>query len=95
MVGHSIEVRATFEQDVTRDAAIAALEDFPNLTVKDVPTPLEAAGLDETFVDASAKTSPTRRASTSSSWATTSSRARRSNTVQLAELVAQRRAATA
>lgn len=50
MVGHSIEVRASFTSEVTRDEAIAVMDAFPNLTVTDVPTPLEAAGLDETFV---------------------------------------------
>ncbi len=50
MVGHSIEVRATFAQEVDLDAALKALAAFPNLVVEDVPTPLEAAGRDETFV---------------------------------------------
>jgi aspartate-semialdehyde dehydrogenase len=50
MVGHSIQVRATFQEDVTADEAVRVMAAFPNLTVQDVPTPLEAAGLDETFV---------------------------------------------
>ena len=50
MVGHSIAVRATFEQDVDVAEAREALAAFPNLVVEDVPTPLEAAGKDETFV---------------------------------------------
>ncbi len=50
MVGHSIEVRATFGQEVDLEAALEALAAFPNLIVEDVPTPLEAAGRDETFV---------------------------------------------
>lgn len=50
MVGHSIEVRATFEREVDPAEAREVLAAFPNLVVEDVPTPLEAAGKDETFV---------------------------------------------
>lgn len=50
MVGHAIAVRATFERDVDLEAARQALAEFPNLIVEDVPTPLESAGRDETFV---------------------------------------------
>lgn len=50
MVGHAIQVRATFEQEVDPAEAREVLAAFPNLVVEDVPTPLEAAGRDETFV---------------------------------------------
>ncbi len=50
MVGHAVEVRATFERDVNLDEAIAALDAFPNLTVEEAPTPLEWAGHDDTAV---------------------------------------------
>jgi len=50
MVGHAIEVKATYAAEVDRDEALAALRAFPNLIVEDAPTPLEAAGRDETFV---------------------------------------------
>jgi aspartate-semialdehyde dehydrogenase len=50
MVGHAIEVRATFEQPVTVDAALDAMRAFPNLELDDVPTPLEWAGRDEVAV---------------------------------------------
>jgi aspartate-semialdehyde dehydrogenase len=50
MVGHAIEVRATYEREVDLDEAMGALRAFPNLVVQDAPTPLEAAGRDETFV---------------------------------------------
>ena len=50
MVGHAIEVRATFEREVDLGEALEALRAFPNLVVEDAPTPLEAAGRDETFV---------------------------------------------
>ena len=49
-VGHSIAVRASFEQPVDLDEAMGALEEFPNLVVEDAPTPLEGAGRHETFV---------------------------------------------
>jgi aspartate-semialdehyde dehydrogenase len=50
MVGHAIEVRATYARDVDLAEASAALAAFPNLVVQEAPTPLAAAGRDETFV---------------------------------------------
>jgi aspartate-semialdehyde dehydrogenase len=50
MVGHAIEVRASYAREVDLDQALAVLRAFPNLVVEDAPTPLEAAGRDETFV---------------------------------------------
>lgn len=50
MVGHSIAVRATYAREVDLAQALVALEAFPNLIVDPVPTPLEAAGRDDTFV---------------------------------------------
>ncbi len=50
MVGHSIQIRASFKADVVLDRAIAALDAFPNLVVQEAPTPLEWAGRDETAV---------------------------------------------
>ena len=50
MVGHSIQVRATFAQDVDVERAVAACEAFPGLEVMDLPTPLEWAGRDEVAV---------------------------------------------
>jgi len=50
MVGHAIEVKATFAAEVDRAEALEVLGAFPNLVVEDAPTPLEAAGRDETFV---------------------------------------------
>jgi aspartate-semialdehyde dehydrogenase len=50
MVGHAIEVRATFERAVSVDAALEALRAFPNLELDDIPTPLEWAGRDEVAV---------------------------------------------
>ncbi len=50
MVGHAIEVKATYATEVDRSEALEVLHAFPNLIVEDAPTPLEAAGRDETFV---------------------------------------------
>jgi aspartate-semialdehyde dehydrogenase len=50
MVGHAVQVRGTYEREVDLGEALAALEAFPGLVVEEAPTPLEAAGRDETFV---------------------------------------------
>ena len=50
MVGHSIEVRATFERDVDIDAAAAALQAFPGVVLDPLPTPVKYAGRDEVAV---------------------------------------------
>jgi len=50
MVGHGVQVRATFERDVELDRALEVLRAFPNLVLDDVPTPLEYAGRDEVAV---------------------------------------------
>ena len=50
MVGHAVQVRATFARPVTVPAAREALAAFPNLELDDVPTPLEWAGRDEVAV---------------------------------------------
>jgi aspartate-semialdehyde dehydrogenase len=50
MVGHAVEVRATFDRPVSVEAAREAMAAFPNLELDDVPTPLEWAGRDEVAV---------------------------------------------
>jgi aspartate-semialdehyde dehydrogenase len=50
MVGHAIEVRATFEREPSLDDAIAALDAFPNLVLDELPTPVQYAGRDEVAV---------------------------------------------
>jgi aspartate-semialdehyde dehydrogenase len=50
MVGHAIQVRATFAQDADVERAVAACAAFPGLEVADLPTPLEWAGRDEVVV---------------------------------------------
>ncbi len=48
--GHSLSINAEFARDITPAQAIAVLEKAPGVTVTDVPTPLQAAGADSTFV---------------------------------------------
>jgi aspartate-semialdehyde dehydrogenase len=50
MVGHAIEVRATFARAVDVATAMDALRAFPNLELDEIPTPLEWAGRDEVCV---------------------------------------------
>jgi aspartate-semialdehyde dehydrogenase len=50
MVGHAIEVRATFEQEPKLTEALAALEAFPGLVLDELPTPARYAGRDEVAV---------------------------------------------
>ncbi|HVL99391.1 MAG TPA: aspartate-semialdehyde dehydrogenase [Egibacteraceae bacterium] len=50
MVGHAIQIRATFEERVTAANAISSMDGFPGLALDAVPTPLEWAGRDEVAV---------------------------------------------
>jgi aspartate-semialdehyde dehydrogenase len=50
MVGHSIELRATFEREPRLDAALAALAAFPGVVLDELPTPVHYAGRDEVAV---------------------------------------------
>ena len=50
MVGHGVQVRATFAREVDLDRALELLAAFPGLVLDDVPTPLEYAGRDEVAV---------------------------------------------
>jgi aspartate-semialdehyde dehydrogenase len=50
MVGHCIEVRATFERPPVLAEALAALEAFPGVVLDDLPTPVKYAGRDEVAV---------------------------------------------
>jgi aspartate-semialdehyde dehydrogenase len=55
-VGHSVSVYATFDRAISPDEARSVLADAPGVVVRDdpandvYPSPLEAAGRDETFV---------------------------------------------
>jgi aspartate-semialdehyde dehydrogenase len=48
--GHSLSVNAEFERPISPDEAGAVLAGAPGVVVTDVPTPLQAAGADPTFV---------------------------------------------
>lgn len=48
--GHSLSINAEFENAISVEQALALLADAPGVAVVDVPTPLEAAGKDPSFV---------------------------------------------
>jgi aspartate-semialdehyde dehydrogenase len=50
MVGHSIELRATFAREVDLEEAITALSAFPGVVLDELPTPVRYAGRDEVAV---------------------------------------------
>lgn len=48
--GHSLSVNAEFERDITPEQAKEILANAPGVALVDVPTPLQAAGNDPTYV---------------------------------------------
>ena len=48
--GHSLSINAEFSRPITADRAREVLADAPGVELSDVPTPLEAAGRDPSFV---------------------------------------------
>jgi aspartate-semialdehyde dehydrogenase len=48
--GHSLSVNAEFERPMTPERAAALLADAPGVELRDVPTPLHAAGKDPSYV---------------------------------------------
>ena len=48
--GHSLSINAEFARDITADQAVAALKVAPGVELSEVPTPLQAAGADPSFV---------------------------------------------
>jgi aspartate-semialdehyde dehydrogenase len=48
--GHSLSVHAQFESEITPDQARDILAEAPGVELADVPTPLQAAGADPSFV---------------------------------------------
>jgi aspartate-semialdehyde dehydrogenase len=48
--GHSLSINAEFASDITVERAEELLRDAPGVALTDVPTPLEAAGADPSFV---------------------------------------------
>src|SRR5699024_10410984 len=47
--GHTLSITAEFDEDITPERARELLADAPGVKVVDVPTPLEAAGSDESL----------------------------------------------
>jgi aspartate-semialdehyde dehydrogenase len=50
MVGHSVQVRASFEREPSVEEALRVLEAFPGVVLDPVPTPVAYAGRDEVAV---------------------------------------------
>ncbi|WP_022882732.1 aspartate-semialdehyde dehydrogenase [Gryllotalpicola ginsengisoli] len=48
--GHSMSVNAEFERELTPERATELLTDAPGVALSDIPTPLQAAGRDPSFV---------------------------------------------
>ena len=48
--GHSLSINAEFARDITPERAMELLKDAPGVQLADIPTPLEAAGQDPSFV---------------------------------------------
>ena len=48
--GHSLSVHAEFDRPISPDRATELLAGAPGVTLADVPTPLDAAGVDDTIV---------------------------------------------
>ncbi len=48
--GHSLSVNARFARPISPERALEVLSDAPGVVVTDVPTPLQAAGADPSFV---------------------------------------------
>ena len=48
--GHSLSINAEFSREITPEEATELLRAAPGVVVEDVPTPLQAAGADPTFV---------------------------------------------
>ncbi|MEY2635473.1 MAG: hypothetical protein RIS75_1413, partial [Actinomycetota bacterium] len=48
--GHSLAINAEFEKEISPARVLKLLADAPGVAVVDVPTPLEAAGKDPSYV---------------------------------------------
>ena len=48
--GHSLAVHAEFAEDLSPEHATALLAEAPGVELMDVPTPLDAAGRDPSYV---------------------------------------------
>lgn len=48
--GHTLTIHAEFDRSITPERAVQILAEAPGVTVVDVPTPLEATGIDDSLV---------------------------------------------
>jgi aspartate-semialdehyde dehydrogenase len=48
--GHSLSINVEFANDITPERAYELLADAPGVQIADVPTPLQAAGNDPSYV---------------------------------------------
>ncbi|MBN9195131.1 MAG: aspartate-semialdehyde dehydrogenase, partial [Microbacterium sp.] len=48
--GHSLSINAEFARDITPDHARALLSSAPGVALEEIPTPLQAAGTDPSYV---------------------------------------------
>ena len=48
--GHSLSINAEFERAITPQDALAARANAPGVTLDEIPTPLKAAGMDDSLV---------------------------------------------
>ena len=90
VVGHSIQVRATFEREPDVAEALAAMSSHPGVLVDDLPTPLEWAGRDEVIVGRVRKDLTDPHALNLFVVGDNLLKGAALNTVQIAELVVQR-----
>ncbi len=48
--GHALSINAEFERPMAPDRAMELLSDAPGVVIREIPTPLEAAGTDPCYV---------------------------------------------
>jgi aspartate-semialdehyde dehydrogenase len=48
--GHSLSINAEFERPITSERARELLDGAPGVALSDIPTPLQAAGTDPSYV---------------------------------------------
>ncbi|MGO1497926.1 Asd/ArgC dimerization domain-containing protein, partial [Agrococcus casei] len=93
--GHSLVIHAEFDREITPDRAREVLADAPGVELVDVPTPLHAAGRDASFVGRirADQSAPQGRGLVLFVSNDNLRKGAALNTVQIAELLAERSAA--
>ncbi|MFJ4038415.1 aspartate-semialdehyde dehydrogenase [Microbacterium sp. NPDC090007] len=95
--GHSLSINAEFARDITPERARELLADAPGVRLQEVPTPLQAAGSDPSYVGRirADQSAPEGKGLVLFISNDNLRKGAALNAVQIAELVAQRRLATA